>query len=208
MIDTKQKILDTAERLIGEQGYAATSLRNIISEAAVNLAAVHYHFGSKEDLLDEVICRKASTVNTKRLALLDAFEAEAGSAPVPVEKVLAAFFDPMIEAGSLNPQFVRLMGRIYAEGLLPAIVAKHFQPTLARFAQALRRSVPHLSEAELASRFQFMIGAMSHAVSAERQFSVEGTGSPKVADFRTNMRRLIVFLCGGLQAAATPEVQQ
>lgn len=207
MIDTKQKILDTAERLIGEQGYAATSLRNIISEAAVNLAAVHYHFGSKEDLLDEVICRKASTVNTKRLALLDRFEAEAGSAPVPVEKVLAAFFDPMIEVGSRNPQFVRLMGRIYAEGLLPAIVAKHFQPTLARFAQALRRSVPHLSEAELASRFQFMIGAMSHAVSAERQFSVEGSGSPEAADFRTNMRRLIVFLCGGLQAPATPEVQ-
>ena len=109
MIDTKQKILDTAERLIGEQGYAATSLRNIISEAAVNLAAVHYHFGSKEDLLDEVICRKASTVNTKRLELLDRFEAEAGSAPVPVEKVLAAFFDPMIEAGSRNPQFVDVL---------------------------------------------------------------------------------------------------
>lgn len=208
MIETKQKILDTAERLIGEQGYAATSLRNIISEAAVNLAAVHYHFGSKEDLLDEVICRKASAVNAKRLALLDRFEAEAGSAPVTVEKVLAAFFDPMIEAGSRSPQFVRLMGRIYAEGLLPAIVAKHFQPTLARFAQALRRSVPHLTEAELASRFQFMIGAMSHAVSAERQFSVGGTGSPDTADFRTNMRRLIVFLCGGLQAPATPEVQQ
>ena len=208
MIETKQKILDTAERLIGEQGYAATSLRNIISEAAVNLAAVHYHFGSKEDLLDEVICRKASAVNAKRLALLDRFEAEAGSAAVTVEKVLAAFFDPMIEAGSRSPQFVRLMGRIYAEGLLPAIVAKHFQPTLARFAQALRRSVPHLTEAELASRFQFMIGAMSHAVSAERQFSVGGTGSPDTADFRTNMRRLIVFLCGGLQAPATPEVQQ
>ena len=208
MIETKQKILDTAERLIGEQGYAATSLRNIISEAAVNLAAVHYHFGSKEDLLDEVICRKASAVNAKRLALLDRFEAEAGSAPVTVEKVLAAFFDPMIEAGSRSPQFVRLMGRIYAEGLLPAIVAKHFQPTLARFSQALRRSVPHLTEAELASRFQFMIGAMSHAVSAERQFSVGGTGNPETADFRTNMRRLIVFLCGGLQAPATPEVQQ
>ena len=60
MNDTKQKILDAAERLFGENGYAATSLRHIISEAKVNLAAIHYHFGSKQDLLDQVILRKAS----------------------------------------------------------------------------------------------------------------------------------------------------
>ena len=49
--DTKQKILDAAEKLIAEQGYAATSLRQIIADAGVNLAAVHYHFGSKDELL-------------------------------------------------------------------------------------------------------------------------------------------------------------
>ena len=49
MIDTKQKILDAAEQLIAEQGYAATSLRQIIAEAGVNLASIHYHFGSKDD---------------------------------------------------------------------------------------------------------------------------------------------------------------
>src|SRR5579871_6634654 len=106
MIDTKQKILDTAERLIADQGYAATSLRHIIGEAGVNLAAVHYHFGSKEDLLDELILRKAASVNAERVALLDRFEAEAGSTPVSVDKVLRAFFQPMIEAGSRSPQFV------------------------------------------------------------------------------------------------------
>src|SRR5579864_1696479 len=98
MIDTKQRILDTAERLIAEQGYAATSLRHIIGEAGVNLAAVHYHFGSKEDLLDELILRKAAAVNGERLALLERFEAQAGGGAVAVEKVLAAFFEPMIEA--------------------------------------------------------------------------------------------------------------
>jgi len=68
MTDTKEKILDTAERLIGEQGYSATSLRHIIAQARVNLAAVHYHFGSKEDLLDAVVARKATPVNDARLA--------------------------------------------------------------------------------------------------------------------------------------------
>ena len=68
MTETKDKILDTAERLIGERGYAATSLRQIIAEAGVNLAAVHYHFGSKEDLLDAVVARKVTPVNEARIA--------------------------------------------------------------------------------------------------------------------------------------------
>ena len=208
MIDTKQKILDTAERLIAEQGYAATSLRHIIGEAGVNLAAVHYHFGSKEELLDELILRKAAAVNGKRLALLEQFEAQAGGGPVAVEKVLAAFFEPMIEAGSRNPQFVRLMGRMQSEGLIPAIVAKHFHPTFARFLQALRRSLPHLPEAELHSRLQFMLGAMSYAVCAERHVPMEANGTVKPPEFRTSMRRLMVFLSGGLQAPATPEVHE
>ncbi|HLK48944.1 MAG TPA: TetR/AcrR family transcriptional regulator [Bryobacteraceae bacterium] len=207
MIDTKQRILDTAERLIADRGYAATSLRHIIGEAGVNLAAVHYHFGSKEDLLDELILQKATGVNTERLALLDRFEAEAGGGPVPVEKVMSAFFEPMIEVGSRNPQFVRLMGRMYAEGLLAAVVAKHFQPTLARFLDVLRRSLPHLPDAELSSRAQFMIGAMSHAVCGQRPFS-QLIGEPQPADFRCTMRRLMVFLSGGLKAPATPEVHQ
>ena len=78
MSETREKILDTAERLIGEQGYAATSLRQIITEAGVNLAAVHYHFGSKEELLDAVVMRKAGPVNEARLAALDLVEQEAG----------------------------------------------------------------------------------------------------------------------------------
>ena len=77
MTDTKEKILDTAERLIGERGYAATSLRHIIAQAGVNLAAVHYHFGSKEGLLDAVVERKAAPVNQARLAWLERVETEA-----------------------------------------------------------------------------------------------------------------------------------
>src|SRR5581483_5299053 len=116
MIDTKQKILDAAERLIGDQGYAATSLRQIIADAGVNLASVHYHFGSKEELLDELVRRKAVPVNEERLALLARYVEEFHGGPVPIEKVLDAFFTPMAEKANRNPQFVRVMGRIIVEG--------------------------------------------------------------------------------------------
>src|SRR5712672_2244917 len=101
MIDTKQKILDTAERLLGEQGYAATSLRQVIAAAKVNVASVHYHFGSKEDLLDAVVARKAGPVTVERLARLDRVEAAAG--PLDVEKVLEAFLMPTAEMAEHNP---------------------------------------------------------------------------------------------------------
>jgi len=205
MTDTKQKILDTAERLIALQGFAATSLRHIIAEAGVNLAAVHYHFGSKEELLDHVIARKATAVNEERLARLQQFEREAGSGPVPVEKVLAAFLEPMIELGSRNPQFVQVMGRMQSEGMLPAIIAKHFQPTVAYFLKALRRSLPELPEAELFWRLQFMFGAMARAVTGPGGFSTPGIQSDN-PDFACLIRRLQVFLCAGLKAPATQEV--
>src|SRR4051794_4654288 len=111
MIDTKQKILDAAEQLIAEQGYTGTSLRQIIASAGVNLASIHYHFGSKEELLDQLLTRKAGPVNEKRIELLDRYAAEWDGA-MPLEKVFEAFFAPMVDTANANPQFVQVMGRI------------------------------------------------------------------------------------------------
>src|ERR1017187_7739201 len=188
MTDTKEKILDTAERLIGEQGYAATSLRHVIAEAGVNLAAVHYHFnrvqqpflgaemimrhviaeagvnlaavhyhfGSKEGLLDAVVTRKVTPVNLTRLAWLERVETEAGGGPVEVEKILESFLLPTVEVAARSPDFVRLMGQMLAEGMMPRIVEKHFRPTGIRFVTALRRALPGLPEEELLWRGDFM----------------------------------------------------
>jgi len=197
MSDTKQKILDAAERLIAEQGYAATSLRQIIGAAGVNLASVHYHFGSKEELLDALVMRKAGPVNERRLALLDRYAEEFQSSPVPVEKVLFAFFSPMAEAANRNPQFVRVMGRIIVEGLLPAVVQKNFQPVLTRLVGALRQALPHLSPEELQWRMHFMTGVMAHTM----------CGAPE-GQFETRIARMIVFLSAGFRAPATELVNQ
>ena len=203
---TKEKILDTAERLIASQGFAATSLRQIISEAQVNLAAVHYHFGSKEELLDQLVLRKVTRVNEERESLLEQFEREAGDRPVAVEKILTAFFQPMIEAGCRNPQFVRVMGRLIAEGMIPSIAERHFQPTTSRFVTALRRALPELSEGELFWRVQFMFGAMSHTVGglALPVSQLHGDST----DFELIMRRLMAFLGAGMSAPPTREVER
>lgn len=197
MSDTKQKILDTAERLFGEHGYDATSLRQIIAEAGVNLAAIHYHFGSKQELLDEMILRKASPVNEQRIALLDRAVAQAGSGPLAVEKVLEAFMGPMSSAAEQNPQFVRVMGRLHAEGLLPTVVQRHFQPVIVRFRTAMQRALPELPEQEFLWRLHFMIGAMAHTMCSSPDFTGVAIGS---GDFRNRIDRLVAFLSGGFRA--------
>jgi len=197
MIDTKEKILETAAQLFGEQGVAGTSLRQIIAKADVNLAAIHYHFGSKESLLDELIHRKADPVNRERLDRLCRLEAEAGDKPVAVEAILEAFFVPTAAAAEQNPLFVRVMGRIHSEGLMPAIVQKHFYPTAQRFVAQLRRAVPHLPEEEFLWRVHFMMGAMAHTMCGTPLFPADS------ADYHGRMRKLVTFLSAGFRAPAT-----
>src|SRR5262252_2878105 len=192
--ETKQRILDAAERLISEQGYAATSLRQIISEAGVNLASVHYHFGSKDELLDELVRRKAGPVNERRMHMLAEFERAAGGLPVPVDQVLIAFLEPPFQQREQSPQFVRLMGRMYGEGLMPALIRKHFQPMVARFYGALRRALPELPEEELMWRIHFLIGATAHTMFGPPENCSQTITSECL------LRRLVSFLAAALRA--------
>jgi AcrR family transcriptional regulator len=204
MSETREKLLDAAERLFSEQGFDATSLRHIIAEAGVNLAAIHYHFGSKQELLDELIMRKAGPVNDQRLSMLDRAEADAGPAGPSLERILEAFFLPVAQAADQHQQFGRLMGRIYAEGLLFPVVQRNFQPLIARFVSALRRALPELSEEEFAWRIHFMIGAMAHTLCGRPNLIND---QPGPADFAHRIQHLIRFLLGGFCAPGTPAGQ-
>jgi AcrR family transcriptional regulator len=200
MIDTQQKILDTAERLFGEQGYAATSLRQVIAAAEVNVAAVHYHFGSKEDLLDAVVMRKAGPLTEERMARLEAVEARAGNNPPDLEGVLASFLMPMVAMAEQNPGFVRLMGRMLTEGMMPRIVERHFQESAGRFVVVLMRSLPHLTRDELLWRVHFMIGAMAHTMAGPRLMNMVDPHT----DYSMRICRLLTFLCAAFRAPAAP----
>lgn len=195
MIETKLKILETAERLIGEQGYSETSLRQIIAKAEVNLAAIHYHFGSKEELVDELILRKVEPVNTERMARMDALEAN--PAALTVRGALEAMLLPMADAADRDPRFVRLMGRMLSEGHLHTIVKKHFGAVSARFLALLARACPHLSEDETMWRAHFATGALAHTMCGAPDPTGKGAAR---ASFRGRIGRLIAFLEGGFEA--------
>src|SRR5215475_530434 len=124
---TKGRILDTAEELFMEHGFEATTLRQITAAAGVNLAAVHYHFGGKEELFEAVLTRRLDPMNQERVALLTRFEHAVAPNPLSCEKILAAMFIPALKLardrkrGGKN--FLRLLGRAYAD---PAPFIRHF----------------------------------------------------------------------------------
>ncbi len=203
---TKDKILDIAERLFGEQGYEATSLRHVIFEAGVNLAAVHYHFGSKEELLDAIVLRGTTPLNEERVALLDRYEREAAPNPAPVENVIRAVLAPTFRMAMRNPQFVKLMGRVHGEGLMPAMLKRHFQPLVERFMDAMRRALPDLPPDELFWRVQFMFGAMSQVLRGPHLFDKpEGYVEPGAEEM---VERLVNFMAAGFHAPVAAAVQE
>jgi len=199
-VATKQRILDSAERLFAERGVDATSLRTIIEDARVNLAAIHYHYHSKQDLLDAVLMRRLEPVNRLRLEMLDS----CGEKPT-LEAVLEAFYAPALRVGT-DPMkggkpFVRLMGRIIADGdQLPRLVKEHFGPVLKRFMEALRLAAPDLPEAELIWRMHFGIGAMAHTLRSCNEIELISGGLCDSSDMEALTRKLVSFVAAGFRA--------
>jgi AcrR family transcriptional regulator len=169
-IDTKTRILDTAEQLFADNGFTATSLRTITTEAGVNLAAVNYHFGSKEALLAEVLGRRFRPINQERLELLDALEAEVGESTPSLEPVLRAFLVPafraLLASGDQGAKFMQLIGRTHSETneKIQGMFFKLFEGVIQRFTEAFHGALPELSVDEVKLRMLFVIGAMAHTL--------------------------------------------
>ena len=195
MNDTKQKILDTAAELFAEEGYAATSLRRIIAKAGVNLAAVHYHFGTKQALLDQIILEKVGPLNDRRLELLGNFEVEAAPNPPTVEKILEAFLSPAIMMAQRSG-IIKIMARFHSEKSSMDAVLRNFQPLLLRYTAALHRALPDTSEAEIAWKVHFLIGSMTQTILLDPWLSSEATAEP--AD--VIVKRIVAFTAAGFLA--------
>jgi len=207
--DTKTLILDAAEEAFADLGFDAASLRHIIAMAGVNLAAVHYHFGGKEALIEAVFERRILPLNEERLRLLDRLEEESGEAGPTVERLLEALVGPplrlSLEEAKGGRNFARVLGRVFTEPdpFIQRMLHARFEGLLKRFMAAFARALPSLPEAELVWRLHFAGGAVGHTMI----FPKPGCPGPVLEDggrveVENVLGRLVVFLAAGLRAAA------
>jgi len=162
---TRSAILAAAERLYADRGFSDVTLRDIVAEANVNLAAVNYHFGSKDELIAELFVTRSLALNRERLKELKAAE-EQGGGRAPVEVILRALVGPALR-GCLGPEnqrsaSARFMIRASIESVAPIRRIKNREVDhLRKFAAAMRRALPDRSDAEIYWGLHFAL-AMSH----------------------------------------------
>lgn len=204
---TKDRILDAAEALFMEHGFEATSLRLITQAAGVNLAAVNYHFGSKEELFEAVLTRRLDLMTQARLARLDKYEQAVSPAALGCERILAALFIPALELardparGGVN--FLRLLGRAYADPapFIRQFLSVQYAPMIARFKDAFARALPHLPRRELSWRLHFIMGALSYTLAGTDALRIIAELNPvETGNDEVLLRRLAPFLLAGLTA--------
>ena len=208
---TQDRILDVAESLFMEHGFEATGLRQITTRAGVNLAAVNYHFGSKEELFQAVLKRRLDPMNQERLALLDDLERQSDTAPLSCEGLIGAMFIPALriarDKARGGQNFLRLLGRAYADPapFIRQFLSQEYAPMIMRFKAAFGRTLPHLPPRELSWRLHFLMGAMSYTLAGTDVLKLISELNP-VDGEDTNLRdelllrRLGPFLVAGLQA--------
>lgn len=203
-MDTKEQILNTAERLFAEQGFATTSLRSVTEAAGVNLAAVNYYFGSKAALSQAVIRRVLSLIKQQQLQQLERLES---SPPIPLEALLLAFLSPLADLLDSQQEHGRIIARLYAQVMsapsaeIQQAVSDEVEIVNARFFQAIRQALPHLPPDELEWRFRSMIGViLAHLAGT---LLPPQTSQEPMKPETINRSWMMTFLAAALRAPAT-----
>lgn len=205
--DTKTRILDAAEHLFARDGFHSTSLRTITCQAQANLAAVNYHFGSKDALLQAVFERRLLPLNQTRQERLEQVVAAAERSGIRPDTVtlLRAFIEPTLafrQAESGAKDFIALVGRSLVEPdptvrdcFIPLV-----EPLFQQLFNSLRLALPQLPAEVLQVRLQFTLGAMSHTMYMIGRPTMHLAESPQQPTATELVERLIQFVNSGLEA--------
>lgn len=201
---TADRLLDAAENLFAEKGVAAASLREITRAAETNVAAVSYHFGSKDGLVRAVWARRMLPVNEERLRRLDAAEADAAPDAPPVEEILRTFIGPGLLLMEGHGSFLRFAARLHAEPFRMSnefLAAARFPELVERYRSVLIRSLPDVPVPVLWWDMQFVVGAMLHMFAKCGEIEVISRGEVTREGPAEVTERLVTFAAAGLRGA-------
>ena len=161
--DTKEQLLNVAEQLIAERGYAGTTVRSIANQANANLAAVNYHFGSKEELFRAIFSRIAKPIVAEQLTMLAMLQ-ERESLP-SVEEILTAFLKPclkkIVHGESFQIVRAQFMGRCGSEPEpLQNIASGEFMESRLAFLDIQQKVITDCSRKDLNWKLDLVIATL------------------------------------------------
>jgi AcrR family transcriptional regulator len=212
---TRNAILVAAERLYAERGFADVTLRDIVAAANVNLAAVNYHFGSKDELIAELFVTRSLVTNRERLNELKAAE-EAGGGRASIDAVLRALVGPTLRGclgSALGPDkqrsdAARFMIRASIESVPPIRKIKNREiGHLRRFAAAMRRSLPDISDVDLYWGLHFALAMAHHTIRDSERLDKLSHGLCDLDDVQGIIERVVAVSTLALTGRAAKPVR-
>lgn len=200
----RDDILDVAEEVFAEAGYAGTSLRVVAERAKVTQALISYYFGSKYGLFTEVFLRRSRKVSDERVERLAALRAS--GEPLKVEDVVRAFLTPTL-AMRATPQgrtFLRLQARLHTEPpeISYALRNEAYDDSTRAFADAFMETLPHLSAKDVYWRMTMMIGAYLYIFSDTHRLDELAPGICNPDDADEMLQVISTFVTAGMTAPA------
>lgn len=208
--NTRGRILDTAEKLFTKHGFRAMTLRKVTINAGVNLAAVNYHFGSKDALMRAMIKNRVEPINRERLRRLDALIAQHGDHPIPLEEIFDALLRPLFEKATGSPHnkgMIRMMGRAISEptDFMQRMHKEIFSDLTKRFLAELQRTCPHIEPDQLRYRLFFVINTMIGSLVGQVLFDTILDSDLKFSEHERMLKELINFVTAGFEQSENDE---
>lgn len=197
--DSRARILDAAERLFGEKGIRATTLREIGAAAKANTGSIYFHWKTKGELTREVFRRRLTPLDAERIARLDAL-----SEPT-LREILECWVEPLLaltRSGAAGLHFLGVLGRTYSE-LDPEIIrmlSRDHGATLERFREALAQALPELPEEQVRLRFHFALGSIAHTLGSDVTWRIVLGRRPAPGAWDQVLAELMPFLVAGFEA--------
>ena len=205
---TRSAILAAAERLYADRGFGDVTLRDIVAEANVNLAAVNYHFGSKDELIAELFVSRSIATNRERLNELKAAEQQGGGR-ASIDAILRALVGPPLR-GCLGPDregstAARFMIRASIESVPPIRRIRNREiDHLRKFAAAMRRAMPTRNETELYWGLHFALAMAHHTIREKERLTKLSEGKCDLDDVAGIIERVVAVSVMALTMGETP----
>jgi len=203
--DSRDRILDAAERLFAEKGLRATTLREIGAAARANTGSIYFHFKTKAELTREVFRRRLAPLDAERLTRLEECERDSAPDPPGLPAILEALIAPLARltrGGGGGLHFLGVLGRTYSEPdpEIIRMLQRDHGATLERFREALARALPDLPEEQLRLRFHFALGSVAHTLGSDVTWRMVSGRRPAASAWQRVLAELMPFLVAGFEA--------
>ncbi|KAF1065698.1 TetR/AcrR family transcriptional regulator [Variovorax sp.] len=204
--DGREAILRAAERLFAEHGFEGCSLRAVADLAKVNQGMIHYFFKSKDALFLETYMRGGQPLVDERMRLLDAEEALQDGRPIGLERLIEIFLTPAVAlalSGARGRNFLRMQAHLQLDGTRfgSKLRSSLYDDSSRRLVRAFARSLPGLSQEQVAWRFIFVLGTYQYVLADTGRLEVISDGASNGREFDKALREMIPFLAAGMRAA-------